>query len=630
MRLRNPFRLRLAEHIESDTTFLRLFESSVLEALPDSALRQPLLVLRSAPGGGKTSILRLFSPSVLRTLVTHREQSPFRELADRLQRIGAISTRGLEVVGVRISCGQSFADVDALSAPSPRPERLLFSLLNARIVIAAMREMADYMKGRGHDALSQVRLNISAVWPSGLGADPKNAEELLAWAVAQEAAVCAELDALTPAGGTGAAPGQDRLLALSLLEPERLQPPGAERFPAMLIQLDDFHLLTNRQRQRVLDAITTLRSGTPVWLAERLEAIEGELVQAQTGRDGTTIHLEAFWSERSPRKVEQFMLNVADRRSQSALDVEVQSFEDCLQSRPSVGRWKVKTTEALALIRNRVVSGDPNGVYRRWRAEVEERSYVDNFEEAVTWRALEIHIARDQARTQRELFSLPREPDLLEEREAADIRTAAELFLCTEMKLPFYYGGDCLARLASRNVDQFLEIAGDLFEEVVSASVLRQALQLSAERQDDIIRRVARRWFDGLASRVRHGQKLLRFLGSAARMAREETFRPTAPYAPGVTGFAYAASEHEDLERRIPELAGLLENAVAENVLSLNANARVKGRDWMVFYFNRLLCAHFGLPVQFGGFREQRMGTLQRWLGGANSVATPQGTLPFA
>jgi hypothetical protein len=67
--IRNPFRLQTAESIDSDADFLRLFGYGVLDLLPNDALSGRPLFIRSAPGGGKTSLLKLFTPSVLQHLV---------------------------------------------------------------------------------------------------------------------------------------------------------------------------------------------------------------------------------------------------------------------------------------------------------------------------------------------------------------------------------------------------------------------------------------------------------------------------------------------------------------------------------------------------------------------------------
>jgi hypothetical protein len=62
---RNPFRLRRAESIDTDAAFLALFEPGILEVLPEGHWSQSVHIVRSAAGGGKTSLLRLFTPNSL-------------------------------------------------------------------------------------------------------------------------------------------------------------------------------------------------------------------------------------------------------------------------------------------------------------------------------------------------------------------------------------------------------------------------------------------------------------------------------------------------------------------------------------------------------------------------------------
>ena len=70
---RNPFAMRASEKITDDVLFLRLFSSESLALLrtlnEKGQLWGNVIRLNSAPGGGKTSLLRIFSPSVLKELI---------------------------------------------------------------------------------------------------------------------------------------------------------------------------------------------------------------------------------------------------------------------------------------------------------------------------------------------------------------------------------------------------------------------------------------------------------------------------------------------------------------------------------------------------------------------------------
>ncbi len=91
---RNPFRLRTSENIESDATFLRLFEPGLLDVLPSEGLWDQVQVIRSAPGGGKTSLLRLFTPQSLLALHANHASDEFKELHQRARVMGAVGEGG--------------------------------------------------------------------------------------------------------------------------------------------------------------------------------------------------------------------------------------------------------------------------------------------------------------------------------------------------------------------------------------------------------------------------------------------------------------------------------------------------------------------------------------------------------
>lgn len=80
---------------------------------------------------------------------------------------------------------------------------------------------------------------------------------------------------------------------------------------------------------------------------------------------------------------------------------------------------------------------------------------------------------------------------------AGRIAEAAEHFLRTELAAPVYFGRDAITAVSSSNVDQYLEVAGELFAELTAKfnGPRDQPSPLTTDRQDVIIRRVARqRW----------------------------------------------------------------------------------------------------------------------------------------
>jgi hypothetical protein len=187
--------------------------------------------------------------------------------------------------------------------------------------------------------------------------------------------------------------------------------------------------------------------------------------------------------------------------------------------------------------------------------------------------------------------------------------------------VPYYFGISRLAVLASSNLEQFLRLVGDEFEEVVAATIMRKVPSLAAERQDSILRKASEAVWREIPRRAKYGDQVSRLLESVARFARDTTYQPNAPYSPGVTGVAISMDDRSKLLdpaylRRNEEhklLAEIIAAALSQNLLEAQLDYRVKGGDWMVLNLNRLLCARFDLPLQYGGFRERSLKELVAW-----------------
>ena len=62
-------------------------------------------------------------------------------------------------------------------------------------------------------------------------------------------------------------------------------------------------------------------------------------------------------------------------------------------------------------------------------------------------------------------------------------------------------------------------------------------------------------------------------------------------------------------------LIQVLSECVAENLLVKKISQATTGREaGLLFYLNRTLCVHFGLPVQHGGWQEVDARDLIEWM----------------
>jgi hypothetical protein len=625
--LRNPFRLQAAEHIDSETDFLRLFGHGVLDLLPEDAAFSRPQFIRSAPGGGKTSLLTLFTPTVLRTLLSLRTHPDYRDIFQRLKRLDAIDESGLRVVGIMLTCGRTFPDLADLGLQAARARRLLLALLDARAMIGALRSALIARDLRYPDDLQRVRLVISedARLP-GL-VTPCDGVAARRWAEQVEQSICDTIDSLADSGAAGP-PGHESMLMLKVLDSGALLVDGAPPAQRWLLLLDDVQKLTPDQRAALRETLLEQRASTTVWVAERLEALStDELLAAGAlpGRDyADVINLEEAW-RRNPKRFEAAVSVIAERRARVASDVaagdaHVSSFAAVLDTSLDSPDWSSRVEEAIGTVHARIraiVTRDPK--YAAW---LRSREVLDGTarEKLVAWRTLEILIERHR-RKQQQSFEFELGQEELDDKDDSGVRAAAELFISQEFGLPYFFGPSRLAQLGSFNVEQYLQLAGDLFEEALAQSLLRQRPTLSPERQHAILRGAYEARVKDLPRRAKNGRDVLNFITSVGKFCREVTFQPNAPYAPGVNGVAISMQEREvllDAKRTsnspYVRFADMLGTALAQNLLHAELDKSVKNQRWMILYLNRLMCLEYELPPHFGGFRERPLRELITWV----------------
>ena len=620
---RNPFRLRASEQIETDAMFIRLFEPSMLELLPHEGLWDRPQILRSAPGAGKTSLLRLFTPTALLNLHTLRTHDFGQALYQKVSAMDAVDESGPRLLGVLLSCARNYATLEDLDCDAGRKTRLLFGLLNARILLATLRgavalKRLDYASG-----LSRIELVPKTTQQSDeLVNIPTNGRELNDWAMQLEATVCDAIDSFGPFE-TSSLHGHDTLISLLVLKERALRIDGAVVADRLLIMLDDVHKLTQRQRESLFPAILDLRPSCGFWIAERFEALttnEMLSVGATQGRDfGDVILLEQFWRQ-YPKRFEHLVMNVADRRAAAALDGEISALAGCLDDSLEDSKGTEKHREILDKIKDRVqqVAAGSN-LFADWLVAPHLNEGTVR-EQALAWRVLEILIEREIRKSQ-QAFDFSLSVNELEKKDGSDVRNAADLFLSQEFKVPYYFGPSRLAAMSSSNVEQFLRLAGDEFEELVAQALLKKEPLLTPERQHAILLKGAESFWKDIPRRARNAREVISFLDSIGRFCRWTTYLPNAPYSPGINGIAISMADRERLltgakprDAQYGKLADVLAACLAQNLLDATLNYRCKGENWMVLYLNRLLCARFGLPMSYGGFKEKPLKELVSWI----------------
>lgn len=162
-----------------------------------------------------------------------------------------------------------------------------------------------------------------------------------------------------------------------------------------------------------------------------------------------------------------------------------------------------------------------------------------------------------------------------------------------------------------------------IYDGLQAKLVLRKAdLVLSAFEQEKLLKSVARRKREFIPKTHSEGTRAGKLLDAIGNFCREKTFQPTAPYAPGVTGVRFSQSELNKIRSDRASnsasssiLRKVLSESVAENLLVTRESAASGSREsGTVFYMNRTLCAHYGLPLQYGGWQDISVQDAIEWM----------------
>ena len=627
--MRNPFRLRAAQRAVSDEEFVRLFGAGVLDLM--DGIADPwagIVFLRSAPGGGKTSFLRLLTPRPLKIASLLHGDENCRPTYDALHQREAIGERGPNILGVFCAFTNEYRDLEEID----RGGGMFRALLNARIVIATVRALLEQSDRVYPDDLSTIKTSWTPDSDTTIPAAATGVE-LLRWASEIERNFYDQLDALDDAEHGRA--GHTRLDVLQWFSKAQFEDNHGLVEAKRVLLLDDLQFLTEGQRRSLTELLLQARVSCGIWVAERMEALSHQDLLSEGALENRdyqgVIQLENNWARRLPAYT-KFVSQIAELRARRAESFNDRDLFSLIAERDDDAVWRPRFELASKAVRDRIkqIASNEERRYHQWMVDTEE-SPGDAFQKAVNWRTTQILVERDLPRSQRTLAGFDvLTTDDFKDRSSSAMVQAAELFLRREIGAPIYFGKTAIAGVSSTNVDQYIDVAGDLFEEI-SALITGPRTRppsLTTDRQHALIKTAAeRRWTD-MPRRLPQGYDAQRLLEAVATFCQQQTYRATAPYAPGVTGFAITMKDRarliDDIAENPPlyvKLRNVLTTLVAHNLLTPRLDHKNKGQRFVVFYLNRLTCVRFDLPLGYGGWREKTLHELSLWLqNGARAV----------
>lgn len=622
---RNPFRIQTSEQSSTQDEFLSLFESEVLEILRTSGLWNRLVILEAAPGAGKSTMLRLFTPEVLKQVHRNRTRTENSALIKRLEDLGAISHSDIRVLGTLVSCRGQYSAIDDLSIEQPEKGRWFFGLLDARIALLTLRSLCVFADLQYPSGLSRVRL-----LPIGEVADVARTTELgislFDEAARREDILATAIDSLTKYEVDRTA-FRTNLDTLRMLSASRFELDGVELPIATLTMFDDVQDLVSWQQEALIEDLENrdIRAGR--WVARRLDVLSIDELLPSGGKEGRDYEVRRIedWARNDRTRFERLLVGIADRRIRKT-NLGVNSFASLLNQQLASQRELEKTREAATREQSSVLNAHGDKIaYSEWIENTTTEQYEESHSHltnAKRWRALEILTHRRRNRTNSQSINEPRSKELLLQQRSSDVMTAAELLISVTHDVPFYYGTERLAGLASANIEQFLRIGGAVFDKIVMLQVTGRRHSLTATEQDSITRSLARSTIASLPRNVPFGSDVQRLVQAIGTFAREVTAREAASYSPGILGVGLRQSQFKhllnpDMLDQRPELLRLkdvLQSSISHNVLEPRGPKRVKGEIWMVLYLNRLFSPAFDLPTVSSQFQGIHLDDLLTWL----------------
>jgi hypothetical protein len=282
----NPFRSRSTEQQRDVRSFLRNFGAGVLEMLPETLWDRPL-VIRSAPGGGKTSLMRLFAADSLIQIADRQDDFPV--LASWLKDVGAFRNGRPAVLGVMLSLDRDYRSILDLGAPSEVANRLFFRLLDGRIMLAVVRAASAVFGGNPTD-LARVELRrrgqINGTDEAANRLGGVSGTGISEASLSTERQILGMLDSLLPVDWQSGVPGHADLYSLRLLSDVEIIVDGMTVDMKPLILLDDGHELPRTQRDALLRRLVARDLAVSRWYSERFEALSPTEILQSIGIEG--------------------------------------------------------------------------------------------------------------------------------------------------------------------------------------------------------------------------------------------------------------------------------------------------------------------------------------------------------
>lgn len=603
---KNTFLMKQTEKWDSENAFISILSPQLLKYINGGFLDKNV-IFSSTPGGGKTTLLRTFSPEILNEIQASYQNEENRDIFQMLKSMDALDENHVKVLSITVFCAREnyslIEDVydDGKSIP------IFFALLSLRVIRKAIDALLICHQLDKKDMKKIYFAHIPQEYKVMVG-ESFTADEIYEWSLKEERELCKAIENMDES--INANLQFNNLSVFKLFENGNLIYDHQVINKKIIIMFDDVHALTKRQREHLRNAIFRLRPKAAVWMTERSVALDDDEIFGTEGK----IHRE-YEIINIDRQIHgnrqtfyKALEDVANRRV--ALIYNGEKLNDRLETGlENIGKSRLNSI--IEKIRKKI---DPycsgREKYQNLYEHIEAQTDLDTLTRAKYWRVFQIMIVQQEKKSQYTFDFTPAYGIQDFVKAYKQYQYVAEYYISLEYGLPIYWGMNTLSKLSSGNVEQFLDFAGEIFEYRIALDILpksRKKKMITALEQENAIKKCADEKWEDILRNFSFGMEVQTFLQGIANIGVENLKMMSASYGGGTyTGIGFRSHEFQKLLEgdKYQRFLLILKSCVANNLLNCQEIRQGdKGEINKVFYLNRWICVKFNLPLDYGGWK---------------------------